>query len=46
MSIGRITMIEFTSDKAFKAAAKLYLATQKEYYSNAQAVINKGRHQC
>ena len=32
MSIGRITMIEFTSDEALKAAAKLYLATQKEYY--------------
>ena len=40
MSIGRITMIEFTSDEALKAAAKLYLATQKEYYPNAQAVIN------
>ena len=40
MSIGRITMIEFTSDEALKAAAKLYLATQKEYYPNAQVVIN------
>ena len=40
MSIGRITMIEFTSDDALKAAAILYLATQKEYYPNAQAVIN------
>ena len=40
MSIGRITMIEFTSDEAMKAAVKLYLATQREYYPNAQAVIN------
>ena len=40
MSIGRITMIEFTSDEALKAAQKLYLATQKEYFPNAQAVIN------
>ena len=40
MSIGRITMIEFTSDEAMKAAAKLYLATQKENFPNAQAVIN------
>jgi len=40
MSIGRITMIEFTSEEALKAAEKLYLATQKEYYPNAQAVIN------
>ena len=40
MSIGRITMIEFTSDEALKAAQKLYLATQKEYFPNAQVVIN------
>ena len=40
MSIGRITMIEFTSDEALKAAIKLYLATQKEYFPNAQVVIN------
>ena len=40
MSIGRITMIEFTSHEAMNAASKLYLATQKEYYPNAQAVIN------
>ena len=40
MSIGGITMIEFTSDEAMKAAVKLYLATQREYYPNAQAVIN------
>jgi len=40
MSIGRITMIEFTSDEAMQAAAKLYLATQKENFPNAQAVIN------
>ena len=40
MSIGRITMIEFTSEEALKAAEKLYLATQKEYFPNAQVVIN------
>ena len=40
MSIGRITMIEFTSDEALEAAIKLYLATQKEYFPNAQVVIN------
>lgn len=40
MSIGRVTMIEFTSDEALKAAIKLYLATQKEYFPNAQVVIN------
>ena len=40
MSIGRITMIEFTSDEALKGAQKLYLATQKEYFPNAQVVIN------
>ena len=40
MSIGRITMIEFTSNEAMNAASKLYLATQKEYYPNAEAVIN------
>ena len=40
MSIGRVTMIEFTSDEALKAAIKLYLATQKEYFPNAQMVIN------
>ena len=40
MSIGRITMIEFTSDEALEAAIKLYLATQKEYFPNAQIVIN------
>ena len=40
MSIGRITMIEFTSEEAMQAAAKLYLATQKENFPNAQAVIN------
>ena len=40
MSIGRVTMIEFTSDEALKAAIKLYLATQKEYFPNAQLVIN------
>ena len=40
MSIGRITMIEFTSEEALKSAEKLYLATQKEYFPNAQVVIN------
>ena len=40
MSIGRITMIEFTSDEALEVAIKLYLATQKEYFPNAQVVIN------
>ena len=40
MSIGRVTMVEFTSGEALKATIKLYLATQKEYFPNAQVVIN------
>lgn len=40
MSVGRITMIEWTSDEAMQASFKLYLSTQKEYFPNAQAVIN------
>ena len=40
MSVGRITMVEWTSDEAMQAAFKLYLSTQKEYFPNAQAVIN------
>ena len=40
MSVGRITMIEWTSDEAMQSAFKLYLSTQKEYFPNAQAVIN------
>ena len=39
-SVGRITMIEWTSDEAMQSAFKLYLSTQKEYFPNAQAVIN------
>ena len=40
MSVGRITMIDWTSDEAMQASFKLYLSTQKEYFPNAQAVIN------
>ena len=40
MSVGRITMIEWTSYEAMQSAFKLYLSTQKEYFPNAQAVIN------
>ena len=40
MSVGRITMVEWTSDEAMKAALKLYLSTQKEYFPNAKAAIN------
>ena len=40
MSVGRITMIDWTSDEAMQDSFKLYLATQKEYFPNAQAVIN------
>ena len=40
MSVGRITMIEWTSDEAMQDSFKLYLSTQKEYFPNAQAVIN------
>ena len=40
MSVGRITMVEWTSDEAMEAAFKLYLSTQKEYFPNAQAAIN------
>ena len=40
MSVGRITMVEWTSDEAIEAAFKLYLSTQKEYFPNAQAAIN------
>ena len=40
MSVGRITMIDWTSDEAMQDSFKLYLSTQKEYFPNAQAVIN------
>ena len=40
MSTSTITIIDFTSDKALRAATKLYLTIQKEYFPNAQAVIN------
>ena len=39
MSVGRITMIEWTSDEAMQAAVKLYLVKQKEYYPNALAMV-------
>ena len=40
MSVGRITMIQQTTHEAMQAAVRLYLATQKKYYPNAQSVIN------
>ena len=38
MSVGRITMIEWTSDEAMQATFKLYLSTQKEYFPNAAII--------
>ena len=38
MSVGRITMIEWTSDEAMQSAFKLYLSTQKKYFPNAEIV--------
>ena len=40
MSVGRITMIDFISDEAMQAAAKLYLATHKENFPNAKLIVN------
>ena len=40
MSIGRITMMEWTSEEAMLAAEKHYLSIQKEAFPNAELVIN------
>ena len=40
MSVGRMTMVEWTSYEAMEAAFKLYFSTQKEYFPNVQAAIN------
>ena len=40
MSVGRMTMVEWTSYEAMEATFKLYLSTQKEYFPIAQAAIN------
>ena len=37
MSIGRITMMEWTSEEAMRAAEKHYLSIQKEAFSKRRA---------
>lgn len=39
MSIGRISMMEWTSEEAMLVAEKHYLSIQKEAFPNAELVI-------
>ena len=40
MSIARITMMEFLSEKELVASENFYQTIQKEWFGNAQTVIN------
>jgi len=40
MSIARITMMEYLSDKEMAASENFYQTIQKEWFGNAQIVIN------
>ncbi len=40
MSIARINMMEFLTEKDLESSENLYEAIQKEWFANAQTVIN------